>query len=328
MIEEYFRKQKESLLNDKLTLEKDHIRVDNQIMETVKFIDLLEEKSDPNFESFTPREVNVKNRNEIKDLQEELKKLQKEKNNLLVKIDECKSKIEEFDSFLHCVKKEKIKLEEEKQYRHAKVIDNLEILNYVSCENEKNALVITNSILNPIVDVNQKIKRITQFIDMDRERAKLELQQLGADMSVIENSIRIMLDQDRLENKNGGIEKYLTKVVEHYNQENRCELHVELDINESTIDYEIPVLQAVCKMLKKIIEDMLNKNRNICITITPTENMNMFVISMKLVNLEDSVLIKSKLINDRYISIYTYLLSILIDYNYDESGNFIVSFKY
>lgn len=328
MIEEYFRKLQESLLNDKLNLEKDYTRIENQIMETEKFIDLLEEKSDPNFESFTPREVNVKNRSEIKGLLEEKKRLQKEKSNLKIKIEECKSKIEEFQSFLHCVKEEQIKLEQERKSRENLVVDNMEILNYVSCEKEKLLLIMSESILYPIVDMNQKINRIIQFVDIDRERAKLELQQLNEGMLVIEKDMKTIIDKSSVKIEDNSIKQYLVKVAEYYNQENDCDLQIEFNICENTIDYEVPILRTICNLLKKIIEDVVCKISKIRISITSGESMNEFVISMVLANMEDLVVLKNILSNDKGIYVYAQLLSISIDYKYDESRNFSVSFKY
>ncbi len=63
MIKQYLENMMETILNENSKLEEKSAEVVFRIKEIDRFIEILEEKNDPNFESFTPREVNAKNMN-------------------------------------------------------------------------------------------------------------------------------------------------------------------------------------------------------------------------------------------------------------------------
>ena len=328
MIEEYFRKQQESLLDEKLNLEKEYTKILNQIVETEKFIELLEEKSDPNFESFTPRDVNVKNRSEIKCLQDTKKKLSEEKNTIKIRIEECRLKIEEFQTFLHSVREEKTKIEEERKIRQEQVLSNLDILKYVSCEKEQLTDKLKEAILYPMSELIQKVKQINQFMNVDRERARLELQQLSSNMEVIENNINSLLDQSCSSEQFYDLNSYIDKYVTEYNQVHEKKLQISYEIDNSGFQYESFINQAIRNMLIAIIGDCVIKSTNMKVVVFPIGNENRFEIQIKIGDSEVTKELESILVHDNRINIYTNLLSVKINFTFDNRNEFVVSFDY
>jgi hypothetical protein len=327
MIEEYFRKEQESLLDDKLKLEKDYTRIVNQIKETEKFIQLLEEKSDPNFESFTPREVNVKNRTEIKNLQDTKKTLLEEKNSIIRRIDECRCKIEEFQTFLHCVKEQKMELEKKKEIKKKQLISNLDILQYVSRERNNSIKVLNNSIIDPIMDINRKIERILQYIDLDRERAKIELQQICIGMEEIKSNFEVFACVGSIEN-DANMQQCIEKFIEKYRQNHEYDVKIFFDAESITISNNKSEYKEIRNILVFILEDIIVKDCILHISINSIDNICRFRITVKEIDNEESEKLQNILSNDIRIRMYTYLLSIVINYDSKDGNIFEISFSY
>ena len=93
-------------------------------------------KNDPNFESFTPRDISKKNKMQIKSLLEEKKNLILNKNNILSKINDCKRKMDELQAMIHSLKKEQNQKKEEERFREKNEAIKLSLLKYVSREKE------------------------------------------------------------------------------------------------------------------------------------------------------------------------------------------------
>ena len=65
MIREYLEKIQKELIDQKRETEKKIISLENTEKENIKFIELLDEINDPNYEAFTPRTVNARNKEKI-----------------------------------------------------------------------------------------------------------------------------------------------------------------------------------------------------------------------------------------------------------------------
>ncbi|MFR3192001.1 MAG: hypothetical protein ACLTOM_11295 [Roseburia sp.] len=68
MIREYLEKIQKELIDQKRETEKKIISLENTEKENIKFIELLDEINDPNYEAFTPRTVNDRNKEKINEL--------------------------------------------------------------------------------------------------------------------------------------------------------------------------------------------------------------------------------------------------------------------
>lgn len=96
----YLEKYKDELLEQKATLLKDITSCDNEIKETTKFIEYLEESSDPNYEAFTPRKVNMHHKDKIEELKTVLKESFAKKESLQNNLSSLDERIEELNSVI------------------------------------------------------------------------------------------------------------------------------------------------------------------------------------------------------------------------------------
>ena len=76
MVEEYIQKIYEELLKEEQNSAKRISDLQIHLKETQAMIHLLEETNDPNYESFTPRKVNSRNKQKIDELHAEMKELE------------------------------------------------------------------------------------------------------------------------------------------------------------------------------------------------------------------------------------------------------------
>lgn len=166
MIKQYLEKTMNAFLDDKSSLDKKNTDIQNRIEEIERFIEILSEKNDPSFESFTPREVNAKNKEKIKELEEEKKILQKDLLELKKKIDENEKSRDEIDSMLQYLKKQRMEERAEE-----KLIEEQENVSHEKNNEIRDELEEVDAILN-------KVNTSLQFISVDTARTKLELQQL------------------------------------------------------------------------------------------------------------------------------------------------------
>ena len=75
MVKEYLEHYLSQLIEEKIDEERKSVSVENEIRENAAFISLLEEKTDPNYESFTPREIKSSNKKKIEELKGRQKSL-------------------------------------------------------------------------------------------------------------------------------------------------------------------------------------------------------------------------------------------------------------
>ena len=187
MIKSFLDELYQKNMDESYMLNKKSMDVLNKIKETDKFIELLDEKNDPNFEIFTPREVNPKNKEQIKDLREKKKELQEEYASIL---DQVKN-LSEQSKHLQSVIEENSRFENEHrilQQRYTYEKKRLDqIVAYVSREIEKKSNVVEDA----FEDQNQKIQTVSEYqqiknkldlvlgiFDLDRNRSKMELRQM------------------------------------------------------------------------------------------------------------------------------------------------------
>ena len=103
MVKEYLEKTKQEFVEQKLMIQKDIVACQNRMKENAKFIEILEDTNDPNYDAFTPREANSFNRKKIVELQdsqkmeiENLSSLQGELQIVDNKIDEISNVMKEY----------------------------------------------------------------------------------------------------------------------------------------------------------------------------------------------------------------------------------------
>ena len=73
MVKAYLERTKQEFIEQKLMIQKDIVGCQNRMKENAKFIEILEDTNDPNYDAFTPRETNSFNRKKIVELQDNQK---------------------------------------------------------------------------------------------------------------------------------------------------------------------------------------------------------------------------------------------------------------
>ncbi len=166
MIKQYLENMMETILNENSKLEEKSAEVVFRIKEIDRFIEILEEKNDPNFESFTPREVNAKNKEKINELKSEKESLYKEALEIEQQMkDNQKSRDEIYVMIQNLEKKESEDEQEEELEKEEK---------NVSCEKSREIIEDINDIESILDRINYSMK----FIEVDVVRTKIELGEL------------------------------------------------------------------------------------------------------------------------------------------------------
>lgn len=181
MIKRYLEKTMNILLDEKSNLYKKNTNIQNQIEEIERFIELLSEKNDPSFESFTPRQVNAKHKEKIEELEKEKKVLKKNLVELKSKIDENEKSIDELDSILQYVKKKEVE-----DTAEIRIIEEQENVSRETKNLIRNELEEADTILN-------KVNVSLQFINVDTTRTRMELQQLVPQLKLKIEKIKELL---------------------------------------------------------------------------------------------------------------------------------------
>lgn len=152
MTKAYLEKIKAQLVEEMDSLKKKKINLENTIAENEKFTELLDESNDPNFESFTPRTVNGRNKEKIKELNQQQIELIKEKEQTEERIQSVTVQLEECKNILQYeYEQERIKME------------------------EQNHVKLHEDIIQKLTDVLQKLQLSLEIVDMDTHRCRLEL---------------------------------------------------------------------------------------------------------------------------------------------------------
>ncbi len=164
MIKNYFEKMMNQLLEEKSRLEKKQILIDNRINEIDRFVEILDEKNDTSFESFTPREVNSKNKEKIRELDQERRNLQKVQVDIKHKLVENEKSREELTIMMQEIENQEAQIKKETEAEEEAVSrENVEEL---------------GSAMDDIESIMKRIHASMQYIDVDMVRSKLELRQL------------------------------------------------------------------------------------------------------------------------------------------------------
>ncbi len=100
MVIQYLEKYQKSLLKEKADCEEAYEKTDQKIKSNLEFREILEQKSDPDYEAFTPHVVHPREKEKISELKVEEEKLRKRKDELKTRITELEGKLDELKSVI------------------------------------------------------------------------------------------------------------------------------------------------------------------------------------------------------------------------------------
>lgn len=148
MIKEFLEKYQEDMNAHKIEIEEDYDLLLTKIKENEKFLQLLKDENDAVFMEFTPRDVNIKNKDRIEEIEKQLFDLQDEKEKIEKEINHTKKRIVEVQSIIH------------EMQRKSSV-----------SETENNKYIDKEKII-------KDLHNISGFIVLDPTRAKMEIDNL------------------------------------------------------------------------------------------------------------------------------------------------------
>ena len=108
MVISYLEKLQKNYIEERQKVNEEYEKLQLSLRENNELIKLLEKTSDPNYESFTPRDVNTKQKFKILELQNENEQIEQEMNRVKKIYEEYTAKLEELYEVI-IVAKEKMK---------------------------------------------------------------------------------------------------------------------------------------------------------------------------------------------------------------------------
>lgn len=100
MINDFLRKYQEELISSKIEIKEELDFLETKIREENKFLSLLEDTNDSYFTDFSPRDLNVKNKEKADEVRKLLEDLQSDQKEKLAKLKFFESRLLEISSLL------------------------------------------------------------------------------------------------------------------------------------------------------------------------------------------------------------------------------------
>lgn len=197
MVLEYLERSRQEMLEKQIALGERVQNLQNSLKENIKFIQMLEESSDPNYAAFTPREVNGHNDEKIKELKEEQQlisaKLQEEQK----QISDLKLKILEINSVIK-VLKERIDSDNDsgtglERLEDYSISSRLMILETQEKERQRIARDLHDSTVQNLTSLVHKAELCMKLMDVDPIRCRLELSTLSKTLRSVIDDTRTMI---------------------------------------------------------------------------------------------------------------------------------------
>lgn len=190
MIISFLENLQNDYLKEKLDIEKEINDIQIHIKENTEFIKLLDETNDPNYESFTPREVNSKTKTKIQELRDEQKELQQHLEEVKNSYAGCLKKTEELSQVIHSAKNSlsvsKLEGIDEDAY-------GITLLKIQENERQRISRELHDSTVQNFTSLVHKTELCGKLVDMDPVRCKLELNMMSKTLREIINDTRQMI---------------------------------------------------------------------------------------------------------------------------------------
>jgi len=188
MICEYLEKLHGEYLEEKINIDKTMFNLQVQLKENMEFIKLLEESTDVAYESFSPRDINSKNKSQAQELRLKQREILHDIDNVKLEQDSIAHKIDELNSVIKIAKSNIIKTEES-------ISDTYGITLLEIQENERQRISreLHDSTVQNLTGIVHKAELCSKLIDIDPIRCKLELTMMSRTLRDIINDTRQMI---------------------------------------------------------------------------------------------------------------------------------------
>ena len=300
MVCTYLEKLQEEYLEEKIQIDKSIANLEIQLKENIEFIKFLDESTDVCYESFSPRNVNDKNKTQIQELKENQKdilhKMNEEKNKqaeIIQKMDELSSVIKVAKSTSE--KKEKAEIDSD--------IYRLTLLETQENERQRISRELHDSTVQNLTSMIHKIELCSKLIDMDPIRCKLELTMMSRTLrDIIDDTRQMIYNLRPMSFDDIGLEITIERALDKIKNEKACNINFAVEGEP----YQIKPVIGIT--LLRIIQEACNN---------AIKYANSSIISVKLIYEEDEVSIS---IEDDGVGFDMENLDVSISNRKDNSG--------
>lgn len=266
MIKAYLEKIQNQLLEEKIELEKQYLYLTNTMKENDKMTQLLDEANDPNFESFTPRTVNARNKEKIRQLQEMQKHLSEEKEQLEEKTAVVKERLEEY----------RAALQQEYEREQSEIVQSniqeikLRSLELQQLQQQRIAYDLKHDTLQKLKDIVHKLELSLQLLDVDSQRCRVELSDVLKYMEIImEHTRRKIQDMNPLEaissehlELNQALKQTVKGMKREYSEEEGKNREITYCVSGTMFPVKSVVTFSLMKVLQNIIRYAFDRSAN------------------------------------------------------------------
>lgn len=190
MIISFLENLQNDYLKEKLDIEKEINNLKIHIKENIEFVKLLEKTNDPNYESFTPREVNSKNKIKIQELKDEQQILQNNLDEVNLRYSDCVKKSEELSTVIKKAKKSYV---EDNQQKERDRLYGITLLQTQENERQRISRELHDATVQNLTSLVHKAELCSKLVEMDSIRCKLELNMMSKTLREVINDTREMI---------------------------------------------------------------------------------------------------------------------------------------
>ena len=251
MVKEYLEKTRQKFVDKKAALTEKEKELHLHIRENIEFIRMLEEESDPTYESFSPRKVNSYNQNKIVELKGEQKILTEQLNEVRKELYDLNVDIYEIDSVIK-VESEKIANENTIKDNDANPKYKITILQTQESERQRIARDLHDTTVQSLTSLVHKSELCKKLVDIDPLRCKLELSSMSKILrDVIEDTRKMIYNLRPMSFDDIGfditVERFLDKMRAYSNVKYDFKVDGEpFDINPVVGITLLRVIQEAC----------------------------------------------------------------------------------
>ena len=253
-LEEELKRTEQKLENDKNTFDK----LKKEVKETEKKISVIREKIDDTYETFSPIPVKYEVvKNELEILQMQLLELQTKKDTRECEMKESEIRVgkirEALENLRNTSKQEKKMTKEEKVVFKGDVdraVYGLKILEQQELERQRIARELHDTVVQNLTALIHKTEFITQVIDVDSIRAKLELQVMNKILKEAINDMRkVIYDLRPMTYDDIGFSDTLYRTVERL--KNGCDIKISFKIEGESYDMDSVVQLTILRIIQE-----------------------------------------------------------------------------
>lgn len=189
MVQKYLEGIRQELFNRKNCILEQLNSLYSRQKEISKIVDILEEKNDPNYEAFCPRNYSSFDARKLTELTEENKQLIDDVSKLKDKLAEVDYRIDEVTNIIQVSRENTIKNDSLKDSYDSRIA----LLNSVEAERQRIARDLHDSTTQNLTALVHKTELCTKLLDSDPMRCRLELFSISSTLRDIIQEMRNMI---------------------------------------------------------------------------------------------------------------------------------------